>query len=162
MNATLLDLPNETPETLVSCANCPAVQRLERALEQLRADFRREVGYWKSQHAKAVKRIELLKEELDQSRGQVHALQDKLFGRKSEKSAGSDRSNDLFDPEEVAATAKKQGAQPGHAGHGRRDYSRLPVEEEFTVSAHGTVARATRTVRLGLAWRHDQRRTATD
>jgi transposase len=131
MNATLLDLPSETPEPLVSCANCPALLRLERALEQLRADFRREVGYWKSQHAKAVKRIEQLKEELDQSRGQVHALQDKLFGRKSEKSAGSDRCNDLFDPEEVAATAKKRGAQPGHAGHGRRDYSHLPVEEEF-------------------------------
>ena len=131
MNATLLDLPNKTPETLVSCVNCPAVQRLERALEQLRTDFRREVGYWKSQHAKAVKRIEQLKEELDQSRGQVHALQDKLFGRKSEKSTGSDRSNDLFDPEEVTATAKKRGAQSGHAGHGRRDYSHLPVEEEF-------------------------------
>ena len=82
MDATLLDLPIETPETSVSCANCPAVQRLERALEELRADFRREVGYWKSQHAKALKRIEQLKEELDQSRGQVHALQDKLFGRK--------------------------------------------------------------------------------
>ena len=135
MNAALLDLPNETPETLVSRANCPAVQRLERALEQLRADFRREVGYWKSQHAKAVKRIEQLKEELDQSRGQVRALQDKLFGRKSEKSAGSDRSNDLFDPEEVTATAKKRGAQPGHAGHGRRDYSHLPVEEEFVALA---------------------------
>jgi transposase len=99
----------------------------------LRSDFRREVGYWKSQHAKAVQRIEQLKEELDRSRGQVHALQDKLFGRKSEKSAGSDRSNDLFDPEEVAAAAKKRGGQPGHAGHGRRDYSHLPVEEEFIV-----------------------------
>jgi len=131
MNATLMNLPIETPETLVSCANCPAVQRLERALEQLQRDFRREVGYWKSQHAKAVQRIEQLKEELDQSRGQVHALQDKLFGRKSEKSARSDRSNDLFDPEEVTAAAKKRGAQPGHVGHDRRDYSHLPVEEEF-------------------------------
>lgn len=131
MNAALLDLPNATPETLVSCDNCPAVQRLERALEQLRTDFRREVGYWKSQHAKAVKRIEQLKVELDQSRGQVRALQDKLFGRKSEKSSSSDRSNDLFDPEEVTALPKKRGAQPGHAGHGRRDYSHLPVEEEF-------------------------------
>jgi hypothetical protein len=26
---------------------------------------------------------------------------------------------------------KKRGVQSGHAGHGRRDYSRLPVEEEF-------------------------------
>jgi len=135
MNATLLDPPIETPEPLVSCVNCPAVLRLERALEELRADFRREVGYWKSQHAKAVKRIEQLKEELDQSRGQVHALQDKLFGRKTEKSAPRDRSNDLFDPEEVTATAKKRGAQPGHTGHGRRDYSHLPVEEEFVTLA---------------------------
>lgn len=131
MNATLLDLPIETPETMVSCENCPAVQRLERALEELWTDFRREVGYWKSRHADAVKRIEHLKEELDQSRGQTRALQDKLFGRKSEKSGRSDRSNDLCDPEEVTAAAKKRGAQSGHAGHGRRDYSHLPVEEEF-------------------------------
>jgi len=131
MDATLVDFPVETPESSLSCANCPAVQRLERALEELRADFRREVGYWKSRHAAAVKRIEQLKAELDQSRAQTRALQGKLFGRKSEKSAPSDRSNDLFDPEEVAAAAKKRGAQPGHAGHGRRDYSHLPVEEEF-------------------------------
>jgi transposase len=131
MSAMLLEHPTETPETAVSCEHCPAVQRLERALEALRTDFRREVGYWKSQHANAVKRIEQLKVELDQSRGQVRALQDKLFGRKSEKSSPSDRSNDLFDPEEVTALPKKRGAQPGHAGHGRRDYSHLPVEEEF-------------------------------
>ena len=132
MSATLLEYPNETPETLVSCPNCPAVQRLERALEKSEAEFRCDVGYWKSRHADAVKRIERLKEELDQSRGETRALQDKLFGRKSEKSARSDRSNDLCDPEEVrAAVKKKRGAQPGHAGHGRRDYSHLPVEEEF-------------------------------
>jgi len=131
MNATLLDLPTETPETAVCYANCPAVQRLERALEELRTDCRREVGYWKSRHADAVKRIEQLKEELDQSRGQTRALQAKLFGRKSEKSARSDRSNDLFDPEKATAAGRKRGAQPGHGGHGRRDYSHLPVEEEF-------------------------------
>ena len=126
MNAALLEPLVETPEPSASCTNCPAVLRLERALEQLQRDFRREVGYWKSQHAKAVKRIEQLEEELDQSRGQVHALQDKLFGRKSEKLAQGHRSNDLFDPQEVGTTSKKRGAQPGHAGHGRRDYSHLP------------------------------------
>src|SRR3990172_5421189 len=117
------------------------VQDLKREVVSLRqevADLRRqnlelrqEVGYWKSRHADAVKRIEQMKEELDQSRGQTRVLQDKLFGRKSEKSARSDRSNDLFDPEEVTAAAKKRSAQPGHAGHGRRDYSHLPVKEEF-------------------------------
>jgi hypothetical protein len=51
--------PTETPGTAVSCDHWPAVQRLERALEQLQADLCREVGYWKSQHANAVKRVGL-------------------------------------------------------------------------------------------------------
>lgn len=131
MVATLLDVPIDTPETSASCANCPVVQRLERALEELRTDFRREVGYWKSRHADALKRNEQLTEELRQAQGEIRALKDKLFGRKSEKSARSDRSNDLFDPEQVLAATKRRGAQPGHAGHRRRDYSHLPVQEEF-------------------------------
>ncbi len=131
MAATLLDLPTERPKTAVCCENCPAVRRLERALEELRGDFRREVGYWKSRHADAVKRIEQLREELDQSRGQTRALQDKLFGRKSEKSGARDRGNELFDPEEAAVAGNHRGAQPGHEGHRRRDYSHLPVVEEF-------------------------------
>jgi transposase len=131
MSVTLLEHPADAPETGVCCANCPAVQRLERALEELRAEFRWQVGYWKSRHADALKRNEQLTEELRQAHGQIRALQDKLFGRKSEKSAGSDRSNELFDPEEVPAVVKKRGARPGQRGHGRRDYSHLPVQEEF-------------------------------
>ncbi len=131
MIATFLEQPTETPETQVCCQNCPAVQRLERALERLTAEFRCEVGYWKSMHAGALKRIERLQEELDQSRGETRALQAERFGRKSEKSSRRDRSNDLFDPEEVVPSAKKRGAQLGHAGHDRRDYSHLPVQEEF-------------------------------
>ena len=139
MSATLWELPIEAAETPVPCANCPAVQRLEQALARLQAEFRCEVGYWKSRHADAVKRIEQLKGELEQSRGETRALQDKLFGRKSEKSSRSDRSNDLFDAEEVAAAVKKRGAQPGHVGHGRRDYSHLPVQEEFASLPEGSL-----------------------
>jgi transposase len=134
MSATLLELPSKTPETLVPCTNCPALQRLERELGELRrevSELRCDVGYWKSRHADALKRNEQLTEELHQAQGQIRSLQDKLFGRKSEKSARSDRSNDLFDLEEVAAAVKRRGAQPGHAGHDRRDYSHLPVAEEF-------------------------------
>ena len=134
MSATLLDFSSKTPETFVPCANCPALQRLERELGELRrevGELRCEVGYWKSRHADALKRNEQLTEELRQAQGQIRTLQDKLFGRKSEKPARSDRTNDLFDPEQATAAAKKRGAQPGHAGHGRRDYSHLPVKEEF-------------------------------
>jgi transposase len=106
----------------------------------LSADFHREVGYWKSRHADAVKRVERLQGELDQSRGETRTLQDKLFGRKSEKSARSDRSNDLFDPEEASVAGKKRGAQLGCAGHGRRDYSHLPVQEEFVPLSEESLA----------------------
>jgi transposase len=134
MTATLVDLPIRTPETFVSCANCPALQRLEQELRELRrevAELRCDVGYWKSRHADTVKRNEQLAEELRQSQGQVRSLQDKLFGRKSEKPSRADRSNDLFDPFEPLVPSRKRGAQSGGAGHGRRDYSHLPVEEEF-------------------------------
>lgn len=131
MNATLLDLPSEEPKTAVCCANCPAVERLERALEELRAEFRWQVGYWKSRHADAVKRNEQLAEELRQAKGEIRTLRDEQFGRKSEKATHTDRSNDLLDPLELSATSRKRGAQPGQEGHGRRDYSHLPVVEEF-------------------------------
>ena len=61
MSATFLDLPSKTPETLVPCASCPALQRLERELAEVRREvskLRCEVGYWKSRHADAVQRIE--------------------------------------------------------------------------------------------------------
>ena len=131
MNATLLDLPIEKPETAVSCENCPAVERLERALEKLWAEFRCEVGYWKSRHADAVKRNEQLAEELRQAKGEIRTLRDEQFGRKSEKATQTDRSNDLLDPLESSVPSRKRGAQPGQEGHGRRDYSHLPVVEEF-------------------------------
>jgi hypothetical protein len=76
MNATFLAPPSETPETAVCCENCPAVQRLERALQELRAEFRWQVGYWKSRHADAVKRIEQLQEELRHSQARLLHLRD--------------------------------------------------------------------------------------
>ena len=134
MSATLLERPSETRETLAPCANCPALQRLERELGELRreiSELRCEVGYWKSRHADAIKRNEQLAEELRQAKGEIRALRDERFGRKSEKATATDRSNDLFDPLESSVPSRKRGAQAGQEGHGRRDYSHLPVVEEF-------------------------------
>src|SRR5208283_4378792 len=134
MSATFMERPPESPERMVSCENCPAVERLERMFGELRrevSELRCEVGYWKSRHADAVVRNQRLSEELHQAQGEIRALQDKLFGRKSEKSVSRDRSNDLLDPEQGTTARKKRGAQPGHEGHARRDYSHLPVQEEF-------------------------------
>ena len=125
MNATLLELPSKTPETVIPCTNCPALQRLERELGELRrevSELRCDVGYWQSRHAAAVKRNEQLAEELRQAKGEIRALRDERFGRKSEKATHTDRSNDLVDPLESSVPSRKRGAQPGQEGHGRRDF----------------------------------------
>lgn len=129
MSAVLVE-----PSISSSCGDRSALERLEQSLEALRrevCELRCEVGYWKSRHADAVARNERLTAELVEARGEIRVLQDKLFGRKSEKSRSGDRSNDLFDPEQASTKTKKRGAQPGHKGHDRRDYSHLPVREEF-------------------------------
>jgi transposase len=134
MSATLLERPSERCETLAPCANCPALQRLEQELGELRreiSELRCEVGYWKSRHADAIKRNEQLAEELRQAKGEIRTLRDERFGRKSEKATPTDRSNELFDPLESSVPSRKRGAQAGQEGHGRRDYSHLPVVEEF-------------------------------
>ena len=134
MSATLLEPASETPEALAPCTNCPALQRVERELGALRrevSELRCEVGYWRSRHADAVERNQQLAEELRQAKGEIRTLRDERFGRKSEKTTPTDRSNDLFDPLESSVPSGKRGAQPGQEGHVRRDYSHLPEVEEF-------------------------------
>jgi len=77
MSATLLGPPTETPQMPAFCASCPALQRLEQEVAALRrqlSKLRCEVGYWKSRHADAVRRIDRLKEKLEQAQGQVREL----------------------------------------------------------------------------------------
>ena len=134
MSATLWEHPSETPETLVSCVDCPALRYIERELGELRREvneLRCAVGYWKSRRADAVKRNEQLAEELRQAKGEIRTLRGERFGRESEKATQTDRSNDLFAPLESSVPSSKRGAQPGQKGHDRRDYSHLPVNEEF-------------------------------
>ena len=171
MNAAFLEPLVETPEPSVSCTNCPAVLRLERALEQLQRDFRLEVGYWKSQHAKAVQRIEQLTVELEQSRGQVRALQNKLFGRGlsevweagrddvghgrfggvGDRRAGAPATHSSATLSSGVRLRSRQTHVDGSAAaqtDSQRQLRRLDlgaclVGQVFVVSAHGTVARAT-------------------
>jgi transposase len=105
------------------------ISRLRRELSELRC----EAGYWKSRHADAVKRNQELQEELDQAKAEIRKLKADQFGRKSEKQSSTDRSNNLHDPQDQdsAKKKKKRGQQPGRPGPARRDYSHLPLREEF-------------------------------
>jgi transposase len=138
MSALLL----EKPVARDACPRCgdlaKLVETLREEVGQLRrevATLRAEAGYWKSRHADAVKRNEQLQSELDQARGEIRQLKDKLFGRKSERRSAGQHLAKLVE-EEGPSPPRKRGGQPGHRGHGRIDYSHLPAVEEIrTLSA---------------------------
>src|SRR5271166_1767898 len=118
----------------------PLLVRLLAEMDQLRAEvaslrrenleLRQQAGYWQSRHADAVRRIAALEQENEQLRGEVRKLQAERFGSRSEKQAGSDRSNELEDPAD-AKPKRPRGRQPGQPAPQRRDYSHLPAREQF-------------------------------
>ncbi len=116
------------------------VVRLLAEVDQLRAEvaglrrenleLRQQVGYWRSRHADAVRRIAALEQENEHLQGENRKLQAERFGRRSEKHSGGNRSNALADPADD--TPKRQrGRQPGQPAPRRRDYSHLPAREQF-------------------------------
>lgn len=115
------------------------VQQLRREMAELRAEviglrrenleLRQQVGYWKSQHARAMQRVRELEQEVERLKGENRKLQDQLFGRKSEKQSAADRSNEL-EGERAAAPKRKRGQQRGKPGPGRRRNERLPVVDD--------------------------------
>jgi transposase len=115
------------------------VTRLLAEVEPLRAevaDLRREnlalrqqAGYWRSRHADAVGRIAALEQENEHLRGEIRKLQAERYGRRSEKQARSDRSNDLEDPDDDKPR-RRRGRQPDQDAPRRRDYRHLPLREQ--------------------------------
>jgi transposase len=100
-------------------------------LQRENYELRQQAGYWRGMHAKVVERLERLEAEFEQVRGENRQLQDRLFGRKSEKQAGKkDRSNDLEDPNQPKSK-RSRGHQSGQPGPQRRDHPDLPAREQW-------------------------------
>ncbi len=82
--------------------------------------------YWKEQHTRAVAREAQLNKELEQYKARVRDLEQRLYGKKSEKSAAT-----KTERQGQRAGTRKRGQQPGAPGHGRTERSQLPVVEEI-------------------------------
>src|SRR5438552_2582951 len=116
------------------------VTQLLAEVDQLRAEvaglrrenleLRQQVGYWRSRHVDAVRRVAALEQENELLRGEIRKLQAERFGRRSEKQSGSDRSNELADLTDTKPK-RLRGRQPGQPAPQRRDYSHLPAREQF-------------------------------
>jgi transposase len=84
-----------------------------------------EANYWRAQHARLVQREAALKAQVEALEAQLRDLTQRLYGKKSEQSAGSEALG-----KSKSANPRKRGQQPGSQGHGRSDRSMLPVVVE--------------------------------
>ncbi len=87
-------------------------------------------NYYKSLHEKARAREELLKQEIQQLKARIRYLEQKLYGRNSEKKTSSEKNTSTSSSNDDPSK-RNRGQQKGSPGHGRRDYSHLPVKEEI-------------------------------
>jgi transposase len=101
---------------------------LQQLLQENRA-LHCDKNYYKSLHESAKTREELLKQEVQQLKARIRYLEQKLYGRKSEKNTSSQKNTSTSSSRDDPSK-RKRGQQQGSPGHGRRDYSHLPVQEE--------------------------------
>jgi len=93
--------------------------------KQAYIELKWKANYWQAQHEQSLKREAALKAEVAAHEATIRDLKQRLYGKKSEKSAGPDRGS-----ESRPASSRKRGQQPGSQGHGRSDRSALPVVAE--------------------------------
>jgi transposase len=124
----------------------PAALRAQNRLLQAEViSLRQQAHYHRSQHRRAVARAEELQAQVDVLKAKVAELQQRLFGRKSER---RNRASLLGGSEPSGLAPRARGQQPGRAGHGRTLRQTLPVVE--TVLALSDAA--LRCPYCGLSW----------
>lgn len=102
------------------CAKCPKIK----SINELKA----EKGYWKTQHARAKEKVEKLEAEIIQLKAQNRYLNQKKFGRNSEKNKSQ---SEKTKKTEACEQKRKRGGQSGAKGPQRRDYFHLPEKTEY-------------------------------
>jgi transposase len=137
MEGTTNTRPTTDPHRLVVCREegrlAPFSQQWVTITKQEHIELRHRASYWEVQHARAKARIEALEQEIALKEAKIKDLQNRLFGKKSEKGAtlASEKGNHTHPP-----SKRHRGQQPGRCGHGRTERSHLPVvHDEIDLAA---------------------------
>jgi transposase len=103
-----------------------ALQAQDQLLRAEVIALRQQAHYHRSQHRRAVARAQELQAQVDVLKAKVAELQQRLFGRKSERAG---RVSLLGGTGQSGGVSRARGQQPGRAGHGRKLREPLPVVE---------------------------------
>jgi transposase len=93
--------------------------------KQTYIELKWQAKYWRAQHEQSLQREAALKAQVEALEATVRDLNQRLYGTKSEKSAGPDQAG-----RSKPTSARPRGQQPHSQGHGRSDRSALPVVAE--------------------------------
>ncbi len=128
---TVLDPPTgsatdhrtETPRRRLvgGCEGCPLQAEI--------FELRQQRGFYKERHQRACQREQELKRKIQELEAKLRLRERQLFGRKSEKS--NSHKSHKSKPTISKPPNRPKGQQPGSTGHGRKDHSHLPAEEEI-------------------------------
>jgi transposase len=89
--------------------------------------YKTKANYWEAQFRQVKTREEELAAEIEELKAKLRKREQQLFGKSSEK---SNSTQDINPQQKKGEQKKNRGQQPGSKGHGRRDYSHLPIEVE--------------------------------
>lgn len=103
----------------------PFSQQVVVLTKQVYIELKWKANYWQAQYERLLQRESDLKAQVATHEATIRDLKQRLYGKKSEKSSGSERVR-----ESELASRRKRGQQPGSPGHGRSDRSALPVVDE--------------------------------
>ncbi len=122
--------PKNTDNSLQtsSLGEIPNLEQLEREIRDLRCGK----NYYKSLFEKNRDKVQQQKAEIEQLNARIRYLEKRLYGRNSEKKASSEKNPSSTAPSDDNQPKSKRGQQKGAPGHGRRDYSHLPVIDEVS------------------------------
>lgn len=126
-NTHLTTEPPHPGLCLIGEPRSPFAQDWVTITKQEHIELRQRASYWEAQHGRAKAKLAELEQALVVKEAKIKDLQNRLFGKKSEKHAGLKSEKDpLAEPR----SGRPRGQQPGHRGHGRTQRPHLPVVTE--------------------------------
>jgi transposase len=124
MNPSSTPAPHRSLACLDAGQLFPFSQQWVTITKQEHIDLTSRASYWETQHARAKSEIEKLRQEAILKDAKIKNLQNRLFGKKSEKTSAlkSEKAGQGGTP-----SKRRRGQQPGSRGHGRAKRPDLPI-----------------------------------
>ena len=128
MEGTAITCPTPESGQALACIDdeqsSPFSRQWVTITKQERIDLTCRASYWEAQHARAKSEIEKLRQEAILKDAKIKDLQNRLFGKKSEKNRPLKSEKGGKDD---TPSKRKRGQQQGSQGHGRTKRPDLPI-----------------------------------